>query len=74
MTSDLENALSNNQAMVAMVAAQRAYTIDVKKMEQTNDTTSVVRPVQRIKSGVYCIEIIKKWVFLTTLVLNVNII
>ena len=32
-----------------IVAAERAYTVDVGRMEQVNDTTGVLRNVRRIK-------------------------
>ena len=48
---DLESALKGGDTTVSVVAAHRAYTVDVQKMEQSNDTTSVIRQVQRIKSG-----------------------
>ena len=48
---DLESALKGGDTTVSVVAAHRAYTVDVQKMEQSNDTTSVIRKVQRIKSG-----------------------
>ncbi len=48
---ELEDALKGGQDTVSVVASHRAYTVDVKKMEQSNDTTSVIRKVQRTKSG-----------------------
>ena len=45
---DLEDSYQGSTGPVALVACHRAYTVDVGKMEQTNDTTGVVRKVKRI--------------------------
>ena len=38
------------QGEVSITAAGRSYTVDVVKMEQTNDSTGVVRKVRRLTS------------------------
>ncbi len=54
----LELAKQNSDDSVDIIAAHRAYKIDLQTMEQSNVTTQVIRKVEREKIGMFKIILI----------------
>ena len=61
----LEAAKQNSEDSVDIVAAHRAYKIDLQSMEQSNVTTQVIRKVERHKIGRF--ENTLLWLFFSNL-------